>query len=587
MNKLRLFLLGSVAAVTLVTGLGLVHPHKAAALSGSSFQAGRIIDDNVFFNGDGMDIPTIQGFLNSKVPSCDTNGTQPSGHSGYSTRAAWGAANGAPAPYTCLKDVMVDYYGSSGDQYCKAIAYGRYSAAGILYTVAKACGVSPQVLLVVLQKEQGLVTDDWPWPNQYTAATGYGCPDTASCDASYSGLFNQIYYGARQYKIYAAKPTLFNFQRNANRTISYSPNSSCGGSSVFLQNQATAGLYNYTPYQPNAAALNNLYGTGDGCSAYGNRNFWRLYNDWFGNTFGIPYSASFMGESGVAATVTNGSPATIWFDFQNTGSQFWKDSTSAPSYYPVTRLMATWPVNRPSNFYDPATWTSASRPVSVFSKVFESDGVTLAADQHTVFPGQIARFQFAMKYPASGMAGGTYIENFELVEDGIPNFWVNGSTAWQAITVPDQFQAAFAGESGEASVSPGHKGTLSYSFKNTGSQFWKDDASALPYYPRTRLMGSWPINRSSMFYDSSSWLGSNRPVSVFTHVYAADGTTLTPDQHTVWPGEIGVFQFPLAYPTTTTPTGKYREDFEMVEDGIPNFWVNGSSAWQNVNVTNP
>ena len=46
----------------------------------------------------------------------------------------------------------------------------------------------------------------------------------------------------------------------------------CGTSSVYIQNQATAGLYNYTPYQPNAAALANLYGTGDSCSAYGNRN---------------------------------------------------------------------------------------------------------------------------------------------------------------------------------------------------------------------------------------------------------------------------------------------------------------------------
>ncbi len=32
--------------------------------------------------------------------------------------------------------------------------------------------------------------------------------------------------------------------------------------------------------------MNNLYGTGDGCSAYGNRNFWRMYTDWFGSTTG-------------------------------------------------------------------------------------------------------------------------------------------------------------------------------------------------------------------------------------------------------------------------------------------------------------
>jgi hypothetical protein len=55
---------------------------------------------------------------------------------------------------------------------------------------------------------------------------------------------------------------------------------------VFIENQATAGLYNYTPYTPNDAALNNMYGTGDACSSYGNRNFWRIYTDWFGNPNG-------------------------------------------------------------------------------------------------------------------------------------------------------------------------------------------------------------------------------------------------------------------------------------------------------------
>ncbi len=57
---------------------------------------------------------------------------------------------------------------------------------------------------------------------------------------------------------------------------------------VLMRNQATAALYYYTPYPPNAAALANLCGTGDGCSAYGNRNFWVFYNTWFGPTTASP-----------------------------------------------------------------------------------------------------------------------------------------------------------------------------------------------------------------------------------------------------------------------------------------------------------
>ena len=58
----------------------------------------------------------------------------------------------------------------------------------------------------------------------------------------------------------------------------------CGAGDVYIESKATAALYTYTPYQPNQAALANMYGLGDHCSAYGNRNFWRVWNDWFGST---------------------------------------------------------------------------------------------------------------------------------------------------------------------------------------------------------------------------------------------------------------------------------------------------------------
>jgi hypothetical protein len=72
--------------------------------------------------------------------------------------------------------------------------------------------------------------------------------------------------------------------------VRYHPNSACGTVPVYIQNQATAGLYNYTPYTPNEAALRAGYGTGDGCSAYGNRNFFSYFTDWFGSTQSGPAS---------------------------------------------------------------------------------------------------------------------------------------------------------------------------------------------------------------------------------------------------------------------------------------------------------
>lgn len=260
---------------------------KAQALSGADFNASRIIDDTIFFNSSTQGINDVQAFLNAKVPSCDTWGASPSGRSGYPTRADWGRANGNPPPYACLRDYSQSIGTVNADSYCGGISGGTKSAANIIYDVSRACGVNTQALIVLLQKEQSLITDDWPWPIQYRSATGYGCPDTAACDSQYYGFFNQVYNAARQFKRYTMQPHLFNYASGRTSFIAYQANApSCSGTNLTLQNGSTAALYNYTPYQPNAAALNNLYGTGDACSAYGNRNFWRMFNDWFGPTLG-------------------------------------------------------------------------------------------------------------------------------------------------------------------------------------------------------------------------------------------------------------------------------------------------------------
>mgnify|MGYP003622897599 CR=1 FL=1 len=53
---------------------------------------------------------------------------------------------------------------------------------------------------------------------------------------------------------------------------------------MYLENKATAALYNYTPYQPNRAAMDASPGEGDACTTYGNRNFLRTFTLWFGST---------------------------------------------------------------------------------------------------------------------------------------------------------------------------------------------------------------------------------------------------------------------------------------------------------------
>lgn len=59
---------------------------------------------------------------------------------------------------------------------------------------------------------------------------------------------------------------------------------------MHIVNQATANLYNYTPYQPNEQTVANPTGPGGSCSAFGNLNFSQLYTEWFGSPLAVRFS---------------------------------------------------------------------------------------------------------------------------------------------------------------------------------------------------------------------------------------------------------------------------------------------------------
>lgn len=279
------------------------------AVTASDWKAGNIIDDAMFIDSSSMSVAQIQAFLNSKVGTgyygriagqCDTNGIRTS-ELGGGTRAQYGAAHGNPAPFTCLKDfyevpkttpsagIPANNYGG------KPRPTGSKSAAQLIWDAAQKYNISPKVLLVKLGTESAgpLTSDDWPFLRQYTYAMGAHCPDSgpggsANCDTTYSGFSIQISEAAKMLRGYLDNmgETWWPYKKPYQTNSIYwnVVPSGCGASNVFIENKATAALYTYTPYQPNQAALNNMYGTGNSCSAYGNRNFWRTYNDWFGST---------------------------------------------------------------------------------------------------------------------------------------------------------------------------------------------------------------------------------------------------------------------------------------------------------------
>jgi len=234
-----------------------------------------------------MNAGDIQDFLDHQVPKC---------------RLAPAAKVG---DFTCLRYYRTDIPAMAAqDGRCAAIdATTDVRASKMIEIIARACNINPRVILVTLQKEQGLVTSTNPfWPDsknpsqpsstrpldyRYQISMGFNCPDTGPC--STFGFFYQVYKAASQFHWYSNPAGSFTYLKvGRNVTINYqvAQVSGCGSKTFLLKSQATAALYYYTPYTPNQAALDNLYGSGDKCSAYGNRNFWRYYWDWFGSPIG-------------------------------------------------------------------------------------------------------------------------------------------------------------------------------------------------------------------------------------------------------------------------------------------------------------
>ena len=244
---------GIVSVVILIVSAS----HFASASPG--FNASNIMSDSVFTNKGSMSIAQIQHFFESKGSVCLAN-------------------------FKTLSINDSDNNGLGDEPYGKGVNE-QVSAATAIWQAAQIYNINPQVIIATLQKEQGLVTrTDCPeW--RYNTALGYGCPDSQPCSTAAYGFSRQIDYGTWHFRgffldTYPVPPTI-----PGAKFIAYNPNgSACGGSVINIENRATAALYSYTPYQPNAATLAASAGQTVHCGAYGNINFWRYFTSWFGST---------------------------------------------------------------------------------------------------------------------------------------------------------------------------------------------------------------------------------------------------------------------------------------------------------------
>ncbi len=157
-------------------------------------------------------------------------------------------------------------------------------ASKIIYDRCQANLISPKFVIVLLQKEQGLIENPAPSQGSLDWATGYGCPDSGGYNARWQGLWKQVNSATLQFYDYIKNHGDYTYQQG--KTYSFSNRYSTtiqGNVSVTPYNKATAALYNYTPHVYN-----------------GNYNFWKLWGRYFAKSY---YSNGSLlqakGEAGV------------------------------------------------------------------------------------------------------------------------------------------------------------------------------------------------------------------------------------------------------------------------------------------------
>jgi len=151
-------------------------------------------------------------------------------------------------------------------------------ASEIIWQAANDYQINPKYILVTLQKEQSLIEDPHPKASQYNWAMGYSICDSCSMDdptlQRFKGFGKQVDEAVAANRWYIDNANN-GWLKRASKLYNID------NQFIFITNQATANLYNYTPH------------------IAGNYNFWKIWNRWFTQTYPDGTLLQVDGEAGV------------------------------------------------------------------------------------------------------------------------------------------------------------------------------------------------------------------------------------------------------------------------------------------------
>ncbi len=184
------------------------------------------------------------------------------------------------------------------------------TAAELIWDTSRVSGLNPQVILVTLQKEQGLISTSVSPSRLQRAlnhAMGFDCPDATGCGNLFPGFYFQLFGNVdtegNRY-LGAARSLMKSFLTSNGRGPSIGGVPAKVGDTVAIDNtigdyagiakrqmvtignRASAALYRYTPHVFN-----------------GNYNFWKFFTSWFKYANGTLLTSS---QDGTTYIIQNG-----------------------------------------------------------------------------------------------------------------------------------------------------------------------------------------------------------------------------------------------------------------------------------------
>ena len=236
---------------------------SAEKVSAVTFNPDFIISNEEMTDVESMSFSDIELFLRSK--------------GGYISRNYFTNRDGE------LKSAAQIIYEAANNYDCEGIELSDHPTRKEREEKCVFAPINPKLLLVLLQKEQSLIEELSPTQKQLDWATGYGvCDDCSMSDPAiqrWRGFGKQINSASLQFSDYLNSPHHYSYKAGNTYIIS---NTGRAPSTVTIQNNATAGLYNYTPHVYN-----------------GNFNFFKLWTRYFTRSYPNNSLLQIKGESGV------------------------------------------------------------------------------------------------------------------------------------------------------------------------------------------------------------------------------------------------------------------------------------------------